>query len=80
MPNSSYYLYNGQIVWTMSPSYFNSYGTNVSAWYMLSSGVINPWYGVSSSFGIRPVINLRSDIKITKGAGTALNPYVVSLD
>ena len=80
VPNSSYYLYNGQIVWTMSPSYFNSYGTNVSAWYMLSSGVINPWYSVSSSFGIRPVINLRSDIKITKGAGTALNPYVVSLD
>ena len=30
-------------------------------------------------FGVRPVINLRSNIKITSGNGTSDSPYVVSL-
>ena len=75
--NSNYYLYNGQYFWTLSPSNFNTNYSQARVWFLLSSGSISGWYDVSSSFGTRPVINLKADVQITKGDGTALNPYVV---
>ena len=75
--NSNYYLYNGQYFWTLSPSYFDSNYSYASIWYVLPSGSLNPWYFVAPSFGTRPVINLEVDTQITKGDGTALNPYLV---
>lgn len=33
---------------------------------------------VKNSWGIRPVINLSSEIKISKGKGTINDPYIVS--
>ena len=77
-PNSNYYLYNGQYFWTLSPSLFNSYASHASVWHVLPLGSLDPWDNVASSYGVRPVINLRSDVQITKGDGTSLNPYVVS--
>ena len=76
--NSNYYLYNGQYFWTLSPSSFDSNYSFARIWRVLPSGVLNPWYDVTGSYGTRPVINLRSDVQITKGDGTALNPYVVA--
>ena len=32
---------------------------------------------VNDTFGVRPVINLKSDVKITGGTGTANDPFVV---
>ena len=75
--NSNYYLYNGQYFWTLSPSNFNTNYLQARVWFLLSSGSISGWYDVSSYFGARPVINLKADVQITKGDGTALNPYVV---
>lgn len=43
----------------------------------MSSGSLDPFHDIRSSRGIRPVINLKTDTKITKGDWTALNPYVV---
>ena len=77
-PNSNYYLYNGKYYWTLSPSYFDSYYSIARVWYVLPSGSLNPGYDVTSSVGVRPVINLKADILITKGDGTSLNPFVVS--
>ncbi|MDD6244113.1 MAG: hypothetical protein PUB03_00435, partial [bacterium] len=77
-PNSNYYLYNGQYFWTMSPSYFEPTTSNACVWYVLPSGNLIYWGYVDNSFGTRPVINLKSDIQITKGDGTALNPYVIA--
>ena len=77
-PNSNYYLYNGKYYWTLSPSYFNSYYSAASVWSVVSSGSLNPWYYVTASFGVRPVINLKADTLITKGDGSSLNPFVVS--
>ena len=77
--NSNYYLYNGQYFWTLSPSYFYSYYSNARVWSVLPSGGLVSWNGVADSIGTRPVINLKADTKITKGDGTALNPYVVSV-
>ena len=78
IPNSVYYLYNGQYLWTLSPASFTSSDTFANAWAIDSTGSLYPWGTVDHNFGIRPVINLRSDVQITKGDGTALNPYVVS--
>ena len=77
--NSNYYLYNGQYFWTLSPSYFASHYSQSSVWFVNPSGSLHPWYLVTNSFGARPVINLKADTLITKGDGTALNPYVVSI-
>ena len=78
-PNSNYYLYNGQYFWTLSPSGFHSNYSLAHVWSVLPSGGLFGWISVTSSFGTRPVINLKADTQITKGDGTALNPYVVSI-
>ena len=75
--NSNYYLYNGQYFWTLSPSQFSSYYSFARVWNVLPSGGLISWSGVTNSFGVRPVINLKVDTLITKGDGTALNPYVI---
>ena len=77
--NSNYYLYNGQYFWTLSPSHFTSNLSSAVVWYVAPSGVLNPWGGVATSFGARPVINLKADTQITEGDGTTLNPYVLSV-
>ena len=75
--NSNYYLYNGQYFWTLSPASFLSYGSLARVLKVLPSGAIADWNHVANSFGVRPVINLKADTQITKGDGTALNPYVI---
>ena len=75
--NSNYYLYNGQYTWTLSPSYFDSSYSFAYVWYVFPSGGLVAWINVASSFGARPVINLKADTQITKGDGTVLNPYVI---
>ena len=77
-PNSNYYLYNGQYFWTLSPSQFNSYNSQSNVWNVNSSGSLLYWNYVATSFGTRPAINLKADTQITKGDGTALNPYVIA--
>ncbi len=75
--NTNYYLYNGQYQWSLSPGRFAHYNSTAGAWTVDPSGSLNPWGGVANSIGARPVINLKADTLITKGDGTALNPYVV---
>ena len=77
--NTNYYLYNGQYQWSLSPGGFGSLNSFANVWRVTPSGGLGPWGGVDSSFGARPVINLKADTLITKGDGTALNPYVVSI-
>ena len=78
-PNSNYYLYNGQYFWTLSPSGFDSYASQSRVWGVSPSGSLHHWINVAGSFGARPVINLKADTQITKGDGTSLNPFVVSV-
>ena len=72
--NSSYYLYNSAAYWTMSPYYFSSSYAYVflvyNNGYLLTNIVHNP-------HGVRPVINLRSDVQISEGNGTQNNPFKV---
>jgi len=74
--NASYYLYNGQNYWTMSPCFWGSPRVNVFAIY--SNGNLSNYNDdTSPSSGLRPVINLRSDIIISSGNGLQSSPYIV---
>ena len=75
--NTNYYLYNGQYQWSLSPGHFISNYSYALAWAVYPSGGLYPWHNVTYSFGVRPVINLKADTLITKGDGTALNPFVI---
>lgn len=71
--NTSYYLYNGKSYWTMSPSYRTSYGAGM--FYNSNTAIAN--VSVSSdNIGLRPVVNICSDLQVT-GTGTMEDPYVV---
>ena len=71
------YLYQNGNYWSMSPSYFHG-GTAVATGFNHStSGYAVSINGVNGIFGLRPVINLQSDVTISEGVGTSDNPYVV---
>ena len=77
--NTSYYLYNGQNYWTMSPLMWG--GSNVIVLAVNTEGSLTYWGmgAVNNSYGLRPVINLKTDtLFATGGTGTQSNPYVVS--
>ncbi len=77
--NQSYYLYNGQYYWTLSPCNFNDSLALVFS--VNTVGQLSAFY-VRHMNGARPVINLRSDVKFTFTGtgekGTITNPYIVA--
>ena len=75
--NNDYYLCNGQRFWTLSPSRFLSSYSHAQVWFVDETGDLYPWLYVSAAPKVYPVINLKSDIQITKGDGTVLNPFEV---
>ena len=70
--NSSYYLYINVYYWTMTPSSYtgNAYTFTVG----LNGALLAPY--VASTHGVRPVINIRSDVSLT-GSGTTSDPFKV---
>ena len=73
--NTGYYLYTNQNYWTMSPSGYPFAGVLA----VNGNGRLNTFYGVCTLYGVRPVVNLKSDTKFVDGGkGTSSNPYVVS--
>ena len=71
--NQNCYLYTGQFYWTMSPYYYPNafvFGVSSTGDLYLGSG------RVDNSRGIRPVINLKSDISLT-GSGSVDDPFLV---
>jgi len=71
--NYGYYLYNGQVYYSLSPCYFG--GSDAYVFGVYTTGYLNNWY-VDSTVGVRPVINLKAAVTLT-GKGTASDPYVV---
>ena len=74
--NDKYYLYTGQSYWTMSPMLFsgNAYIIVVHSYGYLGDQINCMAHYV---YGVRPVINLKADVIISSGDGTASNSYVV---
>ena len=81
LKNNSYYLYNGQSYWTISPVSFNStngvvYILYTTLGYLTGREVQSGADAAGNNIGLRPVINLRADVQIT-GSGTGEDPFVV---
>ena len=70
--NSNYYLRTGDEYWTSSPYYFS--GSRAYGRHVFSDGYANDYYSVYNTYGVRPVINLSSEI-LNNGDGTASNPF-----
>ena len=80
--NPNGYLTTGNYFWTMTPAggynplgftYWSSYVFHVNP-----SGLIDD-YSTTITYGLRPVINIRSDVTIS-GNGTIDNPYKLSVE
>ena len=65
--------------WLMTPTYYMAFDLHQKcAYFYNATSVINDvWTNIISNIGIRPVINLKSDVKITGGIGTTNDPFVV---
>ena len=75
--NKLSYAYSTQHYWTMSPSVFDVSNGAADAWSLHSTGFLDPWPWVANRYGARPVINLKADVRISGGTGTANEPYVI---
>ena len=74
--NYGYYLYTGNIYWTMSPYYFRATYSWAIVFCVHSDGSLNDLGRLSYARGVRPVISLTTNNTIT-GSGTISDPYVV---
>ena len=63
----------------MTPAYFNAANAYAYVSLVFPTGELNPWYYITYSFGVRPVINIRSDVLISQGDGTSENPFILDL-
>ena len=77
-PNNNYYLYNGSLWWTQSPSYLD----HVSPYFtylivVRQNGSIINGNVQQSSIGVRPSISLAPGVDISSGNGTINSPYQV---
>ena len=75
--NSKYYLNIGYPYWTMTPSYFLTTNASIYLFNVQKGGNIGN-NTASTAAGVRPVINLKSDIEIIRGTGTADDPYIIT--
>ena len=70
---SNNYLLSSSDYWTMSPAYFNG----VNAYNFVVKGNTLTQANVSEKYGVRPVITLKSDVKVKSGNGSMVRPYVI---
>ena len=77
--NENYYLNNGVTNYTMTP--FRFYPQYVGAAIMSIHGDGRVGSGLARvTRNVRPVINLKSDVKIISGDGMAANPFIISIN
>ena len=75
--NESAYPYGASYYWTMSPSYFSASNTASRMFGLSGSGYPNGYYNVTDNFGVRAVINIKGNAKISGGIGTSSSPFEI---
>ena len=75
--NKLSWIYSSVNFWTMSPSTFNTSYAMARIFYQISTGRIHIHGWPTSLLSVRPVINLKSDVKISGGIGTVNEPYII---
>ena len=76
--NRNYYLYTKQSFWTMSPHSFEIGNALACVFFVHLNGYLTKGSVDWSDSGVRPVINLKADVQISGGNGTATSPYEIS--
>ena len=79
LKNEDYYLRTNNYYFTMTPSLFEAASANAFVYRVNPTGELNQWGNVTSSYGVRAVINIRSDVLISQGDGTIENPFILNL-
>ncbi len=72
------YTYSSYSYWTMSPTLFSLKHIASFNFYAHFTGYF-PYNYVTSNNGVRGVINLKPDVEISGGIGTANDPFVLSV-
>ena len=75
--NKSAYTYSTSHYWTMSPSYFSVTDTAAREFILFTEDSAYGYYNVTYGSGVRPVINIKGDAKISGGIGTSSSPYEI---
>ena len=75
--NKSAYTYSTSHYWTLSPSFFLVSALAAHEFHFNSAGHPQASSWVTNSLGIRPVINIKGDAKISGGIGTSSSPYEI---
>ena len=78
--NKSTYTYSSSIYWTLSPNYFNTSLMAAFGFLLSNEGYPDVGVGVWNSAGVRAVINIKGDAKISGGIGTSSSPYEIVTD
>ena len=76
--NQNYYLYTGVSYWTMSPFDFRPSSTYALMFSVYDNGGDDE-HNVGNVYGIRPVVNLKSDVLYSSGIGTENDPYIITI-
>ena len=74
--NKMSYVYSPEAYWTISPGYFDSVRSAARSWRLESDGSIN-FADVTTSYTVRPVINLKANTEISCGIGTKNDPFII---
>jgi len=73
--SSTFYLKTNQGYWTMSPDTYSNSAAASYVFYLMPNGCFFS-APTTSTYGLRPVINLKADTKFS-GSGSSTDPYVV---
>ena len=73
------YLYQNGYYWSMSPSFFDVGASTAYGFIQRAAGYANGYDDVNIGYGLRPVINLQSDVTISGGVGTNNNLYIKNI-
>ena len=72
---SASWLFSSQSEWLLTQNSSSSY----SAFYVYKDGYVVMSNSLKDSYGIHPVLYLKSTVKITEGDGTSGNPYTLEM-
>ncbi len=78
--NKSAYSYSTNTYWTLSPTKFSVKDASAYAFFLNSEGQPSGYGWTWSKLGVRPVINIKGDAKISGGIGTSSSPYEIVTD
>ena len=71
------WTYSDNAYWSMTPDTYSAIWNGSSVSRTDATGTLIKGYNVSIKYGVRPVINLKSNVEISGGIGTINDPYIV---